>query len=281
MFGRTLRKLFFFFFLRQNLVNLRTSTYIFKRSGKYQFCGLRHGYKNLRSVAGKITFSVICGNTFDEYLDENNGESDNDDGDEYLPKVSTYHKKFYTLNNWINVKLYRTCKLFIQSEEIVFWTVCRPLFWPSISLLIKPFPLAYSSLVLKLLMAKSSERMPLSYRYIFQRRTLIFQKSLFYVLQGKALIKVMKNNFYFVLKALSVLNIFTFLSSFFWLFTLHFYSRTLHSYIFVPLLFADGLIRLISKFKTSQTEKQLITTHILSNISRSKSNQTTKFGQSI
>ena len=40
-------------------------------------------------------------------------------------------------------------------------------------------------------------------------------------------------------------------------------------------------IRLISKFMTSQTGKQTIAIHILSNISRSKSNRTMKFGQLI
>ena len=40
-------------------------------------------------------------------------------------------------------------------------------------------------------------------------------------------------------------------------------------------------LRLILKFMTSQTEKQTITIHILLNISRSKQNQTIKFGQLI
>ena len=38
-------------------------------------------------------------------------------------------------------------------------------------------------------------------------------------------------------------------------------------------------IRLISKFKMSQTGKQTIAMHILSDISRCKGNQTMKFGQ--
>ena len=38
---------------------------------------------------------------------------------------------------------------------------------------------------------------------------------------------------------------------------------------------------LISKFMTPQTGKQIITVHILPNISRSKGNRTTKFGQLI
>ena len=37
-------------------------------------------------------------------------------------------------------------------------------------------------------------------------------------------------------------------------------------------------IRLISKFTTSQSEKQTIAVHILPNILRSKGNQTIKFG---
>ena len=40
-------------------------------------------------------------------------------------------------------------------------------------------------------------------------------------------------------------------------------------------------IRLISKFMTSQPGKQTIAIHILANISRSKGNQTMKFGQLI
>ena len=42
-----------------------------------------------------------------------------------------------------------------------------------------------------------------------------------------------------------------------------------------------GKLRLISKFMTSQTEKQIITIDILPNISRSKDNQRMKFGQLI
>ena len=66
---------------------------------------------------------------------------------------------------------------------------------------------------------------------------------------------MMENAFYFILKGLFVLEIFTFLS--------HFLSR------------------LISKFKTSQTGQQIITLHILPNISRSKDDQIMKFGQLI
>ena len=40
-------------------------------------------------------------------------------------------------------------------------------------------------------------------------------------------------------------------------------------------------IRLISKFKASQSGIQIIAIHILPNISRSKDNQTMKFGQLI
>ena len=68
-----------------------------------------------------------------------------------------------------------------------------------------------------------------------------------------------------MLKALFVLEIFKFLS---WLF----------DYV------KNGLIRklrLTSKFMTSQAGQQLITIHILSNISRGKEDQTIKFGQLI
>ena len=46
----------------------------------------------------------------------------------------------------------------------------------------------------------------------------------------------------------------------------------------------NGLVRklwLISKFITSQTGQQIITKHVLPDISRSKSNQTMKLGQLI
>ena len=76
---------------------------------------------------------------------------------------------------------------------------------------------------------------------------------------NKILLKV-KNAFYFMLKALFVLNIFKFLS----------------------MLCPYGLIRrlrLISKFSTLQTGKQIMTKYLLSNISRSKgTNHTMKLG---
>ena len=75
---------------------------------------------------------------------------------------------------------------------------------------------------------------------------------------------MIKSDFHFTLKSLFVLKIFN---------------------IFEFLVtYRDGLIRkisLISNFMTSQAEKQTITIHILPNISRSKGNQTMKFGQLI
>ena len=73
----------------------------------------------------------------------------------------------------------------------------------------------------------------------------------------------MKNAFYFTLKALFVLNIFKFLSSLF--------SLVKNSLI--------RKIRLISKSVASQPAQQTISIHIIPNISRSKCNQTMKFGQ--
>ena len=76
----------------------------------------------------------------------------------------------------------------------------------------------------------------------------------------ESLLKMRKNAFYFVLKALFVLRIFEFLS-------------------WILVMYKNGLIRrirLISKFM-----KQTIGIHILPNISRSKGNQTMKFGQLI
>ena len=66
-------------------------------------------------------------------------------------------------------------------------------------------------------------------------------------------LKVTKNAFHFMLKALLVLEIFTFLSEF--------------------------LVKKENTFMTSQTEQQIIKIHILLNISRSKGNQTMRFLQ--
>ena len=74
-------------------------------------------------------------------------------------------------------------------------------------------------------------------------------KNWFYLL--KCNLKVMKNAFYFILKALFILKIFKYFNC--WRY-------------------------LISKFITSQTMKQIITMCILPNISRSKDNQTVKCG---
>ena len=74
----------------------------------------------------------------------------------------------------------------------------------------------------------------------------------------------MKDAFYFMLKVLFVLGIFAFL---YWLF----------GYVKRPSLIRK--LKFISKFMTSQTEQQIITIHILPNISRSKSNHAMKFGQ--
>ena len=72
----------------------------------------------------------------------------------------------------------------------------------------------------------------------------------------------MKNAFYFILKALSVLKIFNFLS---WLFG-H-VGKT------------AWLERWTSKFMTSRPGLQTIAIQLFPNISQSKGNQTMKFGQ--
>ena len=76
---------------------------------------------------------------------------------------------------------------------------------------------------------------------------------------------MMKNAFYLTLKALFVLKIFKFLSSIF-------------EHVDNDLI---RKIKSISKFKTSQLQKQTIPIHILANISRNKDNQTMRFGQYI
>ena len=78
--------------------------------------------------------------------------------------------------------------------------------------------------------------------------------------------------FYFTFKAVFVLKIFEFLP---WLFLL---SRK------IACSKKNGLrskLRLISKFMTPQTGKPTIIIYVLPNISRSKDNQTMKFGQFI
>ena len=76
---------------------------------------------------------------------------------------------------------------------------------------------------------------------------------------------MMRNAFYFILKALFVLKIFKFFTSF--------WSCR-----------KNGSIRKIgitSKFMASQPGLQTVAIHILSSISKSKGNQTMKFGQLI
>ena len=75
---------------------------------------------------------------------------------------------------------------------------------------------------------------------------------------------MMENTFYFTLKALFFLKIFKFLSCLFG-------SVEKNSSI--------RETRLVSKSMTSQPGQQTIAIHILPNISRSKGNQTMKFGQ--
>ena len=78
-------------------------------------------------------------------------------------------------------------------------------------------------------------------------------------------LKMMKNILYFMLKTLFVLGIFTFFS-----------------YVFV--IQKNSLIRklmLIAEFMASQIGQQIITRHILLNISISKDNQAMRFGQLI
>ena len=79
-------------------------------------------------------------------------------------------------------------------------------------------------------------------------------------------LKGMKNAFYFILKALLVLEVFQFLPRLFWS------CRK------------DGLIRkivLVSKFMTLQAGLQTISINILPQISQSKGNPTIKFGHLI
>ena len=75
----------------------------------------------------------------------------------------------------------------------------------------------------------------------------------------------MKNNFYFMLKALFLCQIFIFCADFL-------------------VMYKNDLImklRLILKFMMPQAGKQILTIHILLNISRERRNQAMKFGQLI
>ena len=76
----------------------------------------------------------------------------------------------------------------------------------------------------------------------------------------------MKNDYYFILKALFVLEIFKFLS---------------RRFGQVGKMAKIRKVRLTSKFMTSQPGLQTIAIHISPNISQSKGNQAMKFGQLI
>ena len=91
-------------------------------------------------------------------------------------------------------------------------------------------------------------------------------KKIYFVCFNESPLKMMKNTFYFILKAILVLKIIKFLSLFFFS------------------VWKNGLIRntgLISKFMTSQLGQETILIHILPNTLPSKDTQTKKFGQLI
>ena len=101
----------------------------------------------------------------------------------------------------------------------------------------------------------------------FLNRTLTFQKKSSFVFFNESPLKVMKNAFYFTLKALFAPRIFNFLS---WI----------CGHAEKQLDEKDFKI-LISKFMTSQTRKQTIAIHALLGSSGNKGNQTMKFNQLI
>ena len=84
-------------------------------------------------------------------------------------------------------------------------------------------------------------------------------------LSTESCLKMIKNIFYFMLKAFFVLEIFTFLSWFF-------------GYVEKRL---DKKVKLMRNFVTSQSEIQIITIYVMTNISRSKGNEVMEFGQLI
>ena len=90
-------------------------------------------------------------------------------------------------------------------------------------------------------------------------------KKIVLIYSNESSLKVIKDVFYFMLKSLFVLEIFTFCPD-------------------VLFMQKNSLIRklwLISKFIASQTGQEIISIHRLFNISRSKGNQIMKFGQLI
>ena len=89
-------------------------------------------------------------------------------------------------------------------------------------------------------------------------------KKILFICFNENSLKMMKNAFNFILKALFVLKIFKFLT--FWPCRRNGVIRK---------------IRLIAKFLTPHSGKQTNTIHLLPNTSRSKKNQTLKFGQII
>ena len=97
-----------------------------------------------------------------------------------------------------------------------------------------------------------------------QGQTLTFQKSYFICLNESPL-KILKNAFHFFLKALFFLKIFNFFQDFFGHVT-------------------KWLVNFKVNFKicdVTYLEKQVITIHILPNMSRNKCHRTMKFGQLI
>ena len=99
--------------------------------------------------------------------------------------------------------------------------------------------------------------------HVYIKTGLSPSKNFFFICFNESPLKLMKNYFYFMLKALFVLKVII-----------------LESYRFGYVQKLRKLM-LISKFMTSQPGQKIISIHILPNISRSKSNHTIKFDQSI
>ena len=91
-------------------------------------------------------------------------------------------------------------------------------------------------------------------------------KKVVFVCLDESPLNVMKNMFYFALKALLFFEIFTF---FYW------------SFGCVEKMMMIRKLGLIPTFMTSQTGQQIITIHLLSKISKCKSNYAMKLGQSV
>ena len=105
--------------------------------------------------------------------------------------------------------------------------------------------------------------------FLWCKVRLPLSKKVVFICFNESTLKMMKNYFYFILKALFVLKILRYLN-----FCPDFLGH-------VGKLLDRKAIRLTSNLMTSETGKQIIAIQIFPSILRSKNNQTIKYGQLI